>query len=159
MKTLYLLRHAKSSWDFKVSDHDRPLNDRGISDCMLVQPHYLPELKTAEAVFCSTANRAQSTLKLIAKDNLYPIIFLKEYYTFDYRQVLHNLKQTPNQLNTILLVGHNPAYHDLLSLFTQQDIENFSTAGLAKITFDIDDWSQLATGKLVFFWKPKNFKA
>ena len=158
MKTLYLLRHAKSSWQFSLPDHDRPLNERGIKDCQIVQKHYLKELKQVDAVFCSTANRAKTTLKLLSNNQLNQISFESSLYTFDFREVTNKLKTIDNQLNQILFVGHNPAYHDLVRYFTNQYLDNFATCGLAKIVFNTKHWHEITKGTLIFYWKPKNFK-
>lgn len=159
MKTLFLLRHAKSSWDFNVSDHDRPLNQRGQNDCSLVRPFYFNKIKNVDVICCSTAKRAKTTLQNILQDKEpSKLEYHKELYTFDYRVVLSFIKNINQAFSSAMLVGHNPAYHDLFQLFTNEYIENFSTCALAKINFDVDHWQDINHGQLEFIVKPKDFK-
>lgn len=157
MKTLYLLRHAKSSWDDRgLHDIDRPLKRRGKRDCRLVGAALLQMPFAVDAVFCSPAKRARMTVKRVLEtvgqaqtasgqvqtewqvdDDL---------YTFDATQVMHYIRWLDNNLERVLIVGHNPAFTELVNDLTDEYLDNLPTCGFAEIQFDVKQWRQLAEG-------------
>jgi len=114
MKSLYLLRHAKSSWkEPGLSDHDRPLSKRGRHAANLVAA-YLRRVKIVpDLVICSTAKRAQQTLGPITKVKKPPKVVLeREIYGGGQRALWEQLRNLPDSAKSVILIGHNPALHD-----------------------------------------------
>lgn len=159
MKTVLLLRHAKSSWAHPdLSDFDRPLNDRGKRDAprmgrLIGQMGLTPEL-----IFCSTARRARKTAAKVARECDYQgeIQIEDSLYLAPptaYVQLLHT---TPDEVSNAMFVGHNPGMEALLEWLTGA-FEFMPTAGLASIHLDIDQWTEVIPrcGKLVELWRPK----
>jgi phosphohistidine phosphatase len=160
MKTLLLLRHAKSSWkDATLCDHDRPLNRRGQKDApragaWIAEAGLLPDL-----VLSSTAVRAQSTARLMAEAAGYAkeIELKRELYHADCDDILGVLKSLTGSIASALVVGHNPGMEELLQLLTGQH-DALPTAALAHIELPIDDWRHLnrkTQGRLVQLWHPQ----
>jgi phosphohistidine phosphatase len=146
MKFLYLLRHAKSSWeDPDLNDHDRPLSKRGRQAAKLMAA-YLRQSKIApDLVICSTATRAQQTLEPIAKAKKPPKVILeREIYGGTQQALWDQLWNLPKSAKSVLLIGHNPALHDLAQELAQADSnkllpsagEKFPTGAMASFRFD-----------------------
>jgi len=160
MKTLLILRHAKSSWDyFNLSDHDRPLNKRGKKDAPLMGELLLHEDLIPELIISSTAKRAIKTAEYVA----YACGFTGKlqatqlFYHADPETYLEVLQALPRNLNRILIVGHNPGLEELVEDLTGESVV-FTTANIAQIELLIDQWSELSFDqeyKLVNLWKPR----
>ncbi len=160
MKTLLLLRHAKSSWDDpSVSDHDRPLNARGHRDAPrigdLIKQHGL----TPDLIVASTAARAQATARYVAQHCEYPgeIDSTGSLYNAAPDEYLAYLRSLPDEYAAVMVVGHNPGLEDLLEMVTGA-YQKMPTAALAYVSFDISSWRDLArtpSGQLISLWRPK----
>ena len=148
MKTLHLIRHAKSSWaDSSLADFDRPLKQRGFSDALLVAPAGLAAGWRADAVYCSGATRARQTIAQwcgVLQQATSQVQYRDELYTFDYRDLIDWLAQQRDSELTI--VGHNPALHELIEWFTDQTLEKFPTAAYCQLQFEIDSWPEMSRG-------------
>ncbi len=164
MRTLLLLRHAKSSWsDPGRTDHDRPLTERGKQDAprmgqLLKEQGLVPDL-----IVSSTAKRARKTAKKVARTCGYvgEVRETDTLYLAPVAQYLELLRQLPDQQQRVLLVGHNPGLEDLVETLTGR-CERLSTAALAQITFEIASWRELGAttrGQLVNLWRPKELGA
>ena len=150
MKEIFVLRHAKSSWDnVNLSDHDRPLADRGIKDasklCVFVKNigHNL------DKVLCSTAKRAKETFDLIADGFNFEIdktTYTDKLYFGDITDIIKDLRVLDESLNNILIVGHNPTLHHLVELLANEQIDRFTTCNLAIISHD-GEWITLNSHK------------
>lgn len=160
MKTLLLLRHAKSSWaDDRLADFDRPLNDRGRQDAprmgrLLRQEGLVPDL-----IIASPAKRAASTAKRAADAAGYEgqIRYAPELYMAEPQVYLSVAHQTDDTVSTLMLVGHNPGIEECVSLLSGGD-EPMPTAALACFRLPIDRWADLdAQGsyELAGVWRPK----
>jgi phosphohistidine phosphatase len=160
MKTLLLLRHAKSSWaEPGMPDHDRPLNERGKRAAprvgQLVKAHGLrPDL-----ILSSTARRARKTAEKVAHHCGYAgeIELSPALYQAQPADCLRSLQEVSDEHRCVLLVGHNPTLEELLAQLTGQP-ESLPTAALAVVEFPIDTWQELAaapSGQLVHLWRPK----
>lgn len=160
MKTLFLLRHAKSSWgDERLSDIDRPLNERGrvaapFMGTLMKQHGYVPTV-----VLCSPAVRTRQTAELVkgAAGSAADIRFdgrIYEASAMDLRQVVSELDDTAE---TVMVVGHNPGCEGFLGYLTGQ-IEPMPTATLAAVLLDIDRWCKVTanTGKLIAIHRPRD---
>ncbi len=163
MKTLFLIRHAKSSWaDVGMDDFDRPLNDRGKNNApfmgkLLAKDKILPEL-----MISSPAKRAITTARKIAEEISFPknkIIEDKKIYEADVSTLLGIINHVDDNINSLFLFGHNPGFTDFLNYLTGENISNIPTCGIAEIRFDMYSWSEVSkeSGKLVRFDYPKKF--
>jgi phosphohistidine phosphatase len=163
MKTLSILRHAKSSWkDLGIPDHERPLNKRGRHDAPLMGKLIRDQNITPDLIISSTAIRAETTAKLVAKACKYKgeIIFDKSVYNTEPIDALNLLSRCSDRYYSILLVGHNPTVEELTELLTGSPEIIMSTCALAHLTIAINKWTdinkqQVAKAKLVRLWNPK----
>ena len=161
MKTLYLARHAKSSWKFPgLDDFERPLNKRGRKNAPFMGK-ILKKLKVApNLIISSPANRAAMTARIIAHKIKYPldeIRYSEAIYEFSANAVIQVIKQIDNTVDQVMLVGHNPALTDLANYFSGEPISNIPTCGIFCVDLDISSWAKIIEhcGKLIFFEFPK----
>jgi len=156
MKSLYLLRHAKSSWDdLALKDFDRPLNARGRTAAPLMAAHMRKAGYRPHLVLCSTARRAQETWDLAAPTlgGEPEVKHLKSLYLAPPSLLLASLRRLHDDYDSVLLIGHNPGMEALASQLCgggkkaalQQLSAKFPTAALAVITFE-GPWETLAEG-------------
>jgi phosphohistidine phosphatase len=161
MKKLYLVRHAKSSWDFpQLTDFDRPLNKRGKRDAPFMGELLKDMGISPDIIFASPAKRAFSTARLLAEKIGYPLNSIQTnmgLYHADLNYILQYISQQPGTFESIMLVGHNPEFSELAGLLSGTDIDNIPTSGIAGIEFDIESWAKIkdTKGKLLFFEYPK----
>lgn len=160
MKTVLLLRHAKSSWkQTGISDHDRPLNRRGQEAAPQMGQLMYEEDLVPDIILSSTARRARNTADLVAEASGFPgeVIYLEDFYhawPSDYVDALRNLS---DEISSAMVVGHNPGMEMLLEQLTSE-AERFPTAALAVIHLPIDYWAQLSDeteGELIRLWLPR----
>ncbi len=160
MKTLLIMRHAKSSWkDDTLPDHDRPLNKRGKQDAprmgkLLQEKGLVPEL-----MISSTARRAQKTAQLVAEESGYEgeIQLERDLYAFEPAAYLEELARIEDHYQIVLIVGHNPGLEELLEQFTGEYL-HLPTAALAQVNLPVESWSDLdeeTQGQLANLWRPK----
>ncbi len=161
MKTLMLLRHAKSSWKHsEVSDHDRPLNKRGKKTAPQMGRLLVTERLVPDLILSSTAVRARDTAKAVAKASSYegPVELLESLYLATAGRILSEAQsRTPDSVGRLLLVGHNPGMEDLVEILSEKR-EAFPTAALAVFEIEIDRWKALELGvgaKLLKVYRPK----
>ncbi len=161
MKSIVLVRHGKSSWEFDVSDAQRPLKQRGINDAQLVANEFIKSNEIPVKIFSSPANRALSTCKIFMKVfNLTEnsILIEDDLYDFGGESVLRFIKNLPNQHNHIMIFGHNYAFTSIANIFGDKFIENLPTSGLVKLKFDISNWRDLKKGYTELMITPKALK-
>jgi len=164
MKTIYLVRHAKSSWDFpELEDFHRPLNNRGKKDAPRMGK-YLFEMGISPDVFISSpAERALKTAKKVAAElGVKPAQIVLEsslYHAWPDRLLKVSTEQSDAH-SSIMLFGHNPGLTEFANLLCGADIENIPTAGVVGISFAIDYWRNVSykEGKLLFFQYPKGLE-
>ena len=161
MKTIYFLRHAKSSWKYPdLDDFERPLNKRGRKNAPFMG-RILKKLKVApDLVLSSPANRAATTARMIAAKIRYPlekIRYSESIYEFSENALIAVIKQIDDGVNTAMIVGHNPATNGLANYIGDQPIGNIPTSGVCCIELDISSWANISEhcGKLKFFEFPK----
>ncbi|WP_220718484.1 SixA phosphatase family protein [Agarivorans litoreus] len=171
-RQLWLIRHAKSSWDDpSLSDKQRPLAERGHKAAQLMANHYASQFSQLELVHCSPALRAQQTCEYwLAQRSHYlkgrevevdlQTCCENSLYTFRWADLLVHIQSLPKQTNKIALVGHNPAFEDLVNYLTGEDLIKFPTASLAVIEADLDwhNWSE-QSAYLSLFDTPKKLAA
>jgi len=146
MKEIYVLRHAKSSWDnSNLSDFERPLADRGISDAKKMSKFLKDMNIKIDKVLCSNAIRAKETFDLTADGFNFEIdkaTYLDKLYFGDTTTIIQDLKELDESLNNILIVGHNPTLHYLVEILTNESINRFTTCNLATISHN-GEWVSL----------------
>jgi phosphohistidine phosphatase len=164
MKTLYLMRHAKSSWDFpELSDHDRPLNNRGRKDAPLMGRELMAREVTVDLIVSSSAVRALTTATLVAKELEYDtekIAIEEEIYRANKQELLSIIKNIPNQFDKVLLVGHNYTISELANMLSPEMVPNMPTAAVVSLNFDCGTWAEISKQQATcaFFDYPKNHR-
>jgi len=160
MKTLLILRHAKSDWSEEArDDHDRPLNARGKRDAPRIGRLLADEGLLPDHIISSTAKRARRTAKKVAAAAGFdgPLELTAALYLAAPEQYLAALRGVAEPEQTVMVVGHNPGLESLLQLLTGNP-ERLPTAALAQVELPIATWSQLAAdtrGKLIRLWRPR----
>jgi phosphohistidine phosphatase len=160
MKTLLILRHAKSSWNnAQLTDYERPLNGRGKQDAprmgkLLREQDLVPDL-----IITSSAERALATAEAAALASGYEqeIQATRSFYHADPEAYLDALRRLDDSLERVMVVGHNPGMEELAEELTGS-WEQMPTAALAQVSLPINHWRELedgTTGELVNLWRPK----
>ena len=160
MKRLWLLRHAKSSWDHPgLADHDRPLAPRGKKAGRRIARWAETNDVRPDLVICSTAVRAQATLDLVRPGLGHPAERVdRALYTASVDDVLERLAAEDDALAEILLIGHNPTLHELAALLAPPGPDAFPTGALAGLRLEIGSWRELspACGLIEAFIVPRS---
>ena len=157
MKTLFLLRHAKSSWkDESLPDFERPLNRRGKDACEKVGQYLKHELIVPELILSSPAVRTRETVERVLKAAKLSVEvrFDQRIYEAGGLRLLEVVSQIENERKTVLLVGHNPGLEELLMLFTGT-AERLSTAALARLEIKSSKWANAADKRARLAWLVK----
>jgi phosphohistidine phosphatase len=160
MKTLLLLRHAKSSWkDPALDDHDRPLNKRGKREAprmgqLLKEENLVPDL-----ILCSSAKRARRTAECVAQHSGYrsDTRVTSGLYQAQSDAIRRIIQTVSSNVDRLLVVGHNPELEEFLEPLVGR-YTPLSAAALARIDLEIDAWSDLqpgTKGRLVAVWQPR----
>jgi phosphohistidine phosphatase len=162
MKTLLLLRHAKSSWkDPDLPDHDRPLNKRGQNDAPSMGKLLKDEDLIPDLIMSSTAVRAKKTAELVAKACKYKgkISLNQSLYGAEPADYLKILQELSDKHKTVLVVGHSPSVEETVDVLTGSPDVIMPTCTLAHISLPIQNWAELnkqkIKGKLLKVWRPK----
>jgi phosphohistidine phosphatase len=162
MKTLTLVRHAKSSWkDTSLADRDRPLNKRGERDAPEMGRRIAAAGIRPSLIVSSPAVRAWTTARIIADEIGYPREFLqrdKRLYLASVNAILDVIVAQDNGFNSLMIVGHNPGFTDFANYLVPGLTNNIPTAGVVSVQLDIDDWSlyERPELELVLYDFPKN---
>ena len=160
MKTLFILRHAKSSWDHPgLSDFERPLNDRGVRTAPFMGELIKNKGLSPDVIISSPAVRAQTTAELVRESaGIASEIRLDDrIYEASPQNLIHVISEIDDTLNSAMLVGHNPGLEALIRHLTGQ-LEPMPTAALAVIALNIDTWAEIkpASGTLAALYRPKD---
>jgi phosphohistidine phosphatase len=161
MRRLALLRHAKSSWDNTgLSDFERPLNKRGLSDAPRMGKLMSEKGVKPGAIVSSSAVRARTTAELAGKElGIRPdeIRLTDALYLASASEMLSALDELAANDQNAILVGHNPGISSLANRIADARIDHLPTAACFYIEAEINSWQELAggTGHLVFFARPK----
>ncbi|MCB2053469.1 MAG: histidine phosphatase family protein [Geminicoccaceae bacterium] len=169
MRELLLLRHAKSRWDAPATgDHDRDLASRGLDAAARMGVEIARRGWVPRLVLCSTARRARHTLELAraAWPQTPEIEHERALYLASPERMLQILATRPAAPERSMLVGHNPGMHQLARrLAVRGDAailaelhEKFPTGALARLAFDVPDWSCLENGILLDFVRPRSLR-
>ena len=155
------MRHAKSSWaDERLSDHDRPLNERGLRDAPRMAALLNEQDSVPDVILCSTAMRAHTTAKIVERDSSFSgsLSTHKKLYLGAPQDYLRLLAQLSDDVEVAMVVGHNPGLEQLL-----QDVcgawERMPTGAIAKIDLKLDRWltvGSVDSAELLNLWRPKD---
>jgi phosphohistidine phosphatase len=167
MRFVYLLRHAKSSWKSGAPDHERPLARRGRRAAKAIRRHLLEQRIEPELVLCSTARRARETLERIEPALGTPAVRIeRELYGAGSDALLDRLRSVPDEVGSVMLIGHNPGLQ-LLALELAQpagelhelDVK-YPTAALVTLAFPGAAWRLLEPGaaELVGVVRPRDLE-
>lgn len=161
MKQLYLVRHAKSSWDFPdLDDFDRPLSARGERDAPKMGKRFKEREITPDLVVTSPAVRARTTCDVITETLGLPQTLIKEdedlYHSSD-DEMFSIVRALPDKHDKVMMFGHNPGFTDFVNSLIDEHIDNIPTAGMVGIRFKVDSWKDIKPGggQLAFFDFPK----
>lgn len=161
MKSLYITRHAKSSWkDAGLSDEDRPLNARGKHDAPAMGKRLRKLGVEPEIIFSSPATRAVTTATLLAEKLHFPseeIVTEDDIYEAGTSELLTVLRRIDDRFTNVMLIGHNPGLTMLANRLSPARIDNIPTCGVVGLKLHIDSWNALADqcGEVSFFISPK----
>lgn len=162
MKTLYLIRHAKSSWDDpSLDDFDRPLNGRGEKDAPRMGKRLKKEGIFPDLMLSSTANRALTTAHAIARALDYPFARIQEsdalYHAYP-QAILKEIQAIPDTVSTLFVYGHNPGLTDFANHICASYIDNIVTCGIYALELPLQNWKQFSLqtkARLLFYDYPK----
>ena len=163
MKTLYLVRHAKSSWDERdISDHDRKLNARGKRDAPKMGELLYSNDCHPDIIYSSSAKRALTTAKIIAEKIAYPvdnIVVSKNVYDATTNDLVNLINKIDDKYESVMLFGHNPGFTVLANLLADKYIDNMPTCAVAVIELNVEAWKEVESncGKLIAFEYPKKY--
>jgi len=161
MKRLFIIRHAKSSWDFPQNDIDRPLEQRGKKDAALVAEAAKKFLPESFVIQCSTAKRAYDTCMIFAQTLAYPlenIVFREQLYTFDVHALERFVRAIDDDYQNVILFGHNEAITNFVNKFGDIFIDNVPTCGFISLQFDANQWLNIEKGITLKTIFPKDLK-
>jgi phosphohistidine phosphatase len=162
MKKLYLIRHAKSSWeDITLDDFERPLNKRGEKDAPMMGKLLNKKNITADIIISSPSKRTKQTVKLITQQlqSTLKIIYNDNLYETTLDGLEKIIKNIDNRYESVYLFGHNPSLNSFVEKYINMD-ENIPTCGVVGIEFDCDSWKKLEpkVATKLFFEYPKLYR-
>jgi len=163
MKTLYLIRHAKSGWsEPNTSDFERSISKKGKKDINTIGSYLSLVGIKPQLILSSCALRAQETTDLLAKKIKFTgqKYYLRELYLTGIEIIKEIISIQDSNIDSMFIVGHNPQLHELANTLIGEHISKFPSLGIIAINFEMDEWSDLETveGKIDFFIFPKQFK-
>ncbi len=163
MKTLLIMRHAKSSWPHKVEeDRDRPLSKRGRKNAEQIGDRLKEEKIVPEVLLVSNAARAKETADLVMEAMHYQgdVYYLNSLYMAEVEGDLKAIQRLPDEVNCAMIIGHNPGLESLLQMMTGK-VESLPTAAVAILRLPSAAWEDITLqtqAELVHMWKPKELE-
>ena len=163
MKKVFIVRHAKSSWDdIHLSDYDRPLKGRGVKDAYLVSTWLAQNHERPDALISSPATRALHTAMIFARNLQFPfssINITDELYMCTPETLLRFIESTNDDFDSIMILSHNPIITDFVNMCQDQEITNVPTSGVVCMHYHIKSWKDISlAAELLFFDYPKKLK-
>ncbi len=162
MKKLYIVRHAKSSWEVGEDDFERSLKKKGKLNAPFMAGKLLSRGVSVEKIISSSAKRTRKTTGLMNQVLGVPeamVSFNKELYLAPPKEIIKQIQETNDSINELMIIAHNPGVTQVVNFLAKEHFENIPTSGMACILFDIESWSELKNnGKLGFYIYPKMFK-
>jgi phosphohistidine phosphatase len=163
MKTLILMRHAKSSWkDHDLSDFERPLKKRGKKDAQMMAKVLVDKELLPQKLLASSAKRARRTAEIIIEETKadFPVEYLDQLYMAEVSVFFDLLNAVPDELERVMIIGHNPSLESLVQMLSSQ-IESLPAGAAALISVPIKSWKELNSETkcdLIDLYKPKHEK-
>lgn len=163
MKTVYFVRHAKSSWsDPSLRDKDRPLNGRGKRDAPFMAKLLRGENVHPDQLVASPANRALATATYFAEAFAIEKSSIRteaDIYEAHPAKILEIVRNFDDAWNVVFIFGHNPTFTDVANLFSKHFIDNIPTCGIAKVEANIATWSEFSdtVAEMTAFYYPKQY--
>ncbi len=160
-KTLYIGRHAKSSWDFPGrADIDRPLSERGVENAHEMAKRMLKRGEKPECIISSPANRALHTAVIYVRQlgiSFTDLVINEDLYMGGEDSILQIITTLDEHVDSVMIFGHNPDFTHFANVFLHDQIYNIPTSGMVRLTFDVSAWEDIHRGKLSenFFDYPK----
>ncbi|MDX5325414.1 MAG: histidine phosphatase family protein [Bacteroidota bacterium] len=163
MKILYLVRHAKSTWQYdQIEDYDRPLKGRGIRDAHVMSGLWEQGFEVPEILISSPATRALHTAIIFARNINYPLSEIQmeeDLYLTSYQMYWEVVKMIDDEFNCAMVFGHNPAITKFVNSIVPQSVDNVPTTGVVCFKFHADRWAQVGKdAELLYFEYPKKIK-
>ena len=159
MKELVILRHAKSNRTYMVNDINRPLSQSGIERIQIKSYQKRDFFIDAEVIISSPAIRALHTAVIVIRElgiSMEKLIIDEQLYTFSGFSIIDYVYALDERWSKVVLVGHNPAFTEVINHFSDVSINQLKTSGFAKISFNEDQWSNLFKGEVVLSQKKKD---
>jgi phosphohistidine phosphatase len=161
LKTLLIIRHAKSDQRFFGNDFERPLNERGKADAPVMARRLLDKKINIDAFISSPAKRAKKTAELFCTTcgrHTDDIIFVTPLYHAPSEVFYEVIQHIDDSINTAAVFSHNPGITDFVNSLTNARIDNMPTCGIFAVKIPVTNWSGFATAKkeFLFFDYPKN---
>jgi len=152
-RVLYIVRHAKSSWDYEnVADVDRPLKVKGIKTAYEIARSIKLKDNLPDLIISSPANRALHTAIILARVFDTPagkVQIDNGLYEASFNYCLESITGADDTINTLMVIGHNPDFTDLVNQFLSEPLSDLPTAGTVRLEFSCDSWKQIDNTNLV----------
>ncbi|WOC39707.1 histidine phosphatase family protein [Polaribacter sp. HL-MS24] len=162
MKTLYIVRHAKSSWEYNgIEDIDRPLSKRGIKDAHLISKFLSEHIDKPDVFISSSANRALHTAVIFCDNLKYPLSNLyirKQLYSFSDGYLVKTVHALDDNFDAAIIFSHDHGINTFVNKFGNKPIAHVPTCGVIGIQFEEKHWKNLKKGKTFMAEFPKNHK-
>jgi phosphohistidine phosphatase len=156
MKTILLIRHAKSSWETaSLSDFDRPLNDRGKRDAPAMARKLIENKVDPELFVASPAKRAKKTAELFMKEfgkNENEIVFISELYHAPSQTFYDIISRFDDKYNSVAIFSHNPGITEFVNSLTSVALDNMPTCGIFAVTAPVDRWEKFSSSRKEFWF-------
>ncbi|MBS1581068.1 MAG: histidine phosphatase family protein [Bacteroidetes bacterium] len=153
MKTLYLVRHAKSSWaDPGMEDFDRPLNDRGLRDAPAMAERFKARHEPVDLLVSSPAARALATARCYAQALDLPVTEDKRIYEAHHRALQGVVESLPDTAQRVMLFGHNPGFSLLTEHLCEAGLGDLPTCAIVRIDLTVASWEEVAGGLGTLVW-------
>lgn len=164
MKKVFIVRHAKSSWEeAHLNDYDRPLKGRGVKDAYLVSNWLRQNQVEPDALFSSPATRALHTAMIFARNLQFPFSSInihEELYMCTPETLLRFMENLNDQFTSVMIFSHNPTVTDFVNMCQDQEISNVPTSGVVSMRYPINQWKDISlSGELLYFDYPKKLKS
>lgn len=162
MKTVYIVRHAKSSWNYQsVKDHDRPLKERGINDAHLISKYLAKTISRPDVFISSSANRALQTGIIFCENFGYPMANLKiskQLYSFSDGYLTKTVKALDDGFDSAIIFSHDHGINTFVNKFGSKPIAHVPTCGVIGIQFEDKHWKDIKKGTTTLVEFPKHHK-
>ena len=162
MKTLYIVRHAKSSWEYEgIKDIDRPIKKRGINDAYLISGVLQKKIACPDVFIASCANRALHTAMIFSYTFNYPLANIKiskSLYNFSDGYLIKTVKALDDGFDSAIIFSHDHGISDFVNKFGDKLLNHVSTCGVIGVKCETNHWKNIKSGQTFLTEFPKNYK-